>query len=245
MQNDILKRFTELSFRSEKIYDYVFTEFLDMQQQSILRTSQINNYTLYGGYEDAERKISCFGGDYIYGDPSWPAVWIKISPLSQKFADVFTHRDFLGSLMNLGLERNVFGDLILYENECFVFMLENIAPYVVDTLQTVRKTKVKCQIIDNLPEIAISQPEEITIIAAANRADAIIASVYNLSRNDALSLISAGKVFINSVQLIQNHKPLNENDIVSTRGYGRFIFSQISDGTTRSGKLRIKIKKYN
>lgn len=244
MQNDILKRFTELSYRAEKIYSWVYSDFLDLQQQSILARSKISNYVLLGGYDGAERKIACFGSSFQNEQPPLPANWVKISPFSQKFADTFTHRDFLGALMNLGIERCVLGDLLLHENECYVFISESIVSYIIEALDCVRHTKVKCEIIPELPQIAIAQPQDTTVIAAANRADAIIASVYNISRNDALSLITSGKVFINSAQLMQNHKSLNENDIVSVRGYGRFIFSQVTDKNTRSGKLRIKIKKY-
>ncbi|MBR6533963.1 MAG: hypothetical protein IKT65_00170 [Clostridia bacterium] len=248
MQNNniIIKRFEELSNRCEKIYSVVFSDFLDLQMQSLLLKSGIPFSRLCGGYDGAERKIAVFGEEYLYGQElELPAVWLNISPIAPKFADTLTHRDYLGALINTGIERDVLGDLIIHENTCFVFIMENMAQYVISELETVKNTKVKCTTVDALPPFAIAQPEEMTIISAGNRTDAVISSVYNISRGDAISLIQGGKVFINSAELSQNHKPLKENDIVSVRGYGRFIFSHVTDSTTRSGKLRIVIKKYN
>ena len=246
-ENDIIiHRFEDLAERSLCNYTPTYTDFLDMNEQSILSSSYFPcSFTLYGGYEMAERKIACFNEEELTGEaPVFPAVWLKISPTAPKFANELSHRDFLGALMNLGLERCVFGDLIINENTCFVYTLEKIAPYILESLTTVSRTKVSCQTIDELPAMSLKEPEEMTVIASSNRADALIASVYNLSRNDALSLIESGKVFINSVILSQNHKTLKENDTVSTRGFGRFVFVAETDNKTRSGKSRIVIKKY-
>ena len=217
-ENDmIIHRFEDLAERSFCNYTPTYTDFLDMNEQSILSSSYFPcSFTLYGGYEMAERKIACFNEEELTGE----------------------------ALMNLGLERCVFGDLIINENTCFVYTLEKIAPYILESLTTVSRTKVSCQTIDELPAMSLKEPEEITVIASSNRADALIASVYNLSRSDALSLIESGKVFINSVVLSQNHKTLKENDTVSTRGLGRFIFVAETDNKTRSGKSRIVIKKF-
>lgn len=246
-ENDIIiHRFEDLAERSLCSYNPTYTDFLDMNEQSILFSSYIPcSFTLYGGYEGAERKMACFNEEELTKKTSdFPAVWIEIAPTAPKFAQELSHRDFLGALMNLGLERSVFGDLIIYENKCCVYTLKKIAPYIEENLSSVSRTKVNCKTIENLPALSVKEPEEITVIASSNRADALIASVYNLSRNDALSLIESGKVFINSVILVQNHKTLKENDIVSVRGFGRFVFVNETDSKTRSGKSRIVIKKY-
>ena len=244
--NILTKRFTELSQKS--IYEYTpyFTDFLDLSEQSLLSSLNLpSKHTLFGGYGDAERKMACFyDEDCLYSPIEYPAVWLHISPTAPKFAQELSHRDFLGALMNLGLKRSVFGDLLIHENSCYVYVCENISNYVKENLESVSRTKVKCNLLDSLPSFAQAKPEEMTVIAASNRIDALIASVFNVSRSDSLSLISSGKVFINSTEITQSHKTLAENDIVSVRGLGRFIFVSVSDTTTRSGKLRILIKKY-
>ncbi len=246
-ENDIIiHRFEDLAERSLCNYTPTYTDFLDMNEQSILLSSYIPcTFTLYGGYDSAERKIACFNEEELTREVSdFPAVWLEIAPSAPKFAQELSHRDFLGALMNLGLERNVFGDLIIYENKCYVYTLKKIVPYIEENLSSVSRTKVDCKTLDRLPPLSVKEPEEMTVIASSNRADALIASVYNLSRSDALTLIDGGKVFINSVVLTQNHKTLKENDTVSVRGFGRFIFINETDNRTRSGKSRIVIKKF-
>lgn len=246
-ENDIIMhRFEDLAERSLCHYAPTYTEFLDLNEQSILLSSYLPcSFTLYGGYDGAERKIACFNEEELTGEKAaFPAVWLEISPAAPKFAQTLSHRDFLGALMNLGLERNVFGDLLLDENKCYVYTLEKTAEYIIQTLEGVSRTKIKCTRLEKLPNLPVTEPQEVTVIASSNRADALIASVYDLSRNDALALINSGKVFINSVELAQNHKTLKENDIVSVRGFGRFIFVTETDSKTRSGKIRIVIKKY-
>lgn len=247
MQNDhaIIKRYEELAARCEKIYSPVFTDFLDVQEQNVLIKSGVSFSGMYGGYETAERKIAVFGEEYLYGDELLlPAVWVCISPIAPKFADTLSHRDYLGALMNTGIDRAVMGDLIIHENKCFVFMLSKITEYIINELECVRHTKVKCEVIDELPTVAAPKTLEETIIAAGNRLDAVIASVYPLSRSEAVELISGGRVFINSAEITQTHRALKENDTVSVRGYGKFTFTAVTDKTTKSGKLRIIIKKY-
>ena len=117
-ENDIIiHRFEDLAERSLCNYTPTYTDFLDMNEQSILSSSYLPcSFTLYGGYEMAERKIACFNEEELTGEaPDFPAVWLKISPTAPKFANELSHRDFLGALMNLGLERCVFGDLIIFK----------------------------------------------------------------------------------------------------------------------------------
>lgn len=244
--NILTKRFTELSLKATYEYTPSFTDFLDLSEQSLLSSLKLpSRYTFFGGYDDAERKMACFYDEDCYYEPvEFPAVWLHIAPSAPKFAQELSHRDFLGALMNLGLKRSVFGDLLLYNNSCYVYTCESMANYVTENLESVSRTKITCNILDSLPEFAKKEPEEVTVIAPSNRIDALISAVYNVSRSDSLSLISSGKVFINSTEVTQNHKTLTEDDIVSVRGHGRFVFVNITDGTTRSGKLRILIKKY-
>lgn len=244
--NILTKRFTELSQKSVYEYTPAFTDFLDLSEQSLLSSLRFpSKYTFFGGYSDAERKMACFyDEDYLYSPIEYPAVWLHIAPSAPKFAQELSHRDFLGALMNLGLKRSVFGDLLIHDNSCYVYVCENISNYVTENLESVSRTKVKCTPVDSLPSFAQAQPEEMTVIAPSNRIDALISSVFNVSRSDSISLISSGKVFINSTEVTQNHKTLAENDIISVRGLGRFVFVSVSDTTTRSGKLRVLIKKY-
>ena len=117
MENDIRqlkKRFEELEDRAETRGYAVYSDFLTLAEQDVL-LSAVPCAELIGGYIAAERKIACFGESYG-AEP--PCVWIKIAPRQQKFADKLTHRDFLGSLLGLGIKRELLGDIILEEDDC-------------------------------------------------------------------------------------------------------------------------------
>lgn len=241
----ILKnRFKELSTRSKNRGIYLYSDFLNLYEQTVLYDEIKYGYTLFGGFEDAERKIACFGDENDLGyPPSPPVVIICIEPLSAKFSDDLTHRDFLGSLIGLGIKRETLGDIIITENKGYLFCLETIAQYIIDNLTKVRRTSVSCSICDTLPENILPQPVDKTIIVASLRLDGIISAVYNMSRTKSSVLINGEKVFVNGKLTTNNSHPLKEDDIISVRGYGRFHCTKIL-GDTRKGRTRILCQIY-
>ena len=151
-------------------------------------------------------------------------------PLIQKFADELTHRDFLGALMNLGIKRELVGDIIVDDNCGYILCLEHIANYICENLNRVRHTSVKTQ-ISALPE---NLNKEI---------DVVISAVYNLSRNETSKLVKNERVFVNSRMASSVSSLLNGGDVVSVRGFGRFVFvKEIKE--TKKGRLVLEIKKY-
>lgn len=236
----ILKnRFKELSNRSMNRGIYLYSDFLNLYEQTVLYDEIKYGYTLFGGFEDSERKIACFGDEIEFGYPPTPPISIVlIEPLSQKFSDELTHRDFLGSLIGLGIKRETLGDIIIKDNKGYLFCLDSIAPFVIDNLVKVKHTSVSCSICDELPQSIFPEPTEKTVIVSSLRLDGIISAVYNISRSKSSLLIDGEKVFINGKLSKNNSIPLKENDIISVRGYGRFRFREIS-GDTRKGRTRI------
>ena len=130
-------------------------------------------------------------------------MYIKISPVQMKFADNFTHRDFLGSLMALGIKREMLGDIIIKDNHAFIICMENIAEYIITQLDKVKHTSVICELCDELPGNILPEFEYQEIIVASERVDVLISAVYNLSRNDSQKRIESETVFCNSI-LINN-----------------------------------------
>lgn len=241
----ILKnRFKELSNRSMNRGIYLYSDFLNLHEQTILFNEVKFNFTLTGGYPESERKIACFGNENEFGYPPAPPITtILIEPLSQKFSDELTHRDFLGSLIGLGIKRETLGDIIINDNKGYLFCLESISPFIIDNLTKVKHTSVSCSICDILPDNILPQPTEKTVIVSSLRLDGIISGVYNISRSKSSSLIDSEKVFINGKLAKNNSIPLKEDDIISVRGHGRFRFKEIS-GDTRKGRIRVLCEVY-
>lgn len=227
------KRFLELADRAEQRYYTTFSDFLNLEEESTLNALHFNmDYRLFGGYEGAERCVAAFG--YDCGETEFPITIIKAEPVSLKFADKLSHRDFLGSLMGLGIKREVLGDIVIADNIGYIFCLNSIAEYIVQSLSKVRHTIVKCSIVEALPNSAVKKPEEEQLVVASERLDVIVSAVYNFSRSAVKELFIARKIYVNS-RLCENFSYIpKEKDIISVRGKGRFVYNGVLGKTKKS-----------
>ena len=231
----------DISLRAEKSGRYFFTSFLTQAQQSDIESMkrELCTFKFYGGADMTERNMARFGDENEIGwEQDFPITILKVSPLNAKFADALTHRDFLGALMNLGIERDQIGDIAVRDNEAYIFATDKMADYICEKLDKVKHTNVKCEITDNIPDGELYRCENEEIIVSSVRIDCVIAGVFKLSRNEAQNLIESEKVFVNSRAVISVSKELCENDVVSVRGYGKFVFSG-EKSRTKKGRIVI------
>ncbi len=246
-ENNLIKRkmhdLADDSF-NRNIWEY--SKFLNIAEQSeVLNEKYPVSYFFLGGYENAERKIAVFGNYNDIGyDAHLPVEFIEISPLNKKFADDLTHRDFLGALMSLGIGREMIGDILVNEKSAVVICIDTVVDYIINELNNVKHTSVKCKIIDFVPADILPKFTIEEVIVSSERLDVIIAGVFNLSRKDSLLLFQSEKVFCNG-SLVANPSFIPKTDsIISVRGFGRFIFADILR-TTKKNKHVISIKKYS
>ena len=121
-------------------------------------------YDEWGGNPVCERKIIRFGSEELYGyDAGYPISTIRISPLSVKFAEQLNHRDYLGAIMNLGIERELVGDIIIKVPDAYVYCLSHIADYICDNLDSIKHTHIRCTICTDEIEAIKPELEEIRI----------------------------------------------------------------------------------
>ncbi len=246
---DILKsRCLELAKKSHGSGIYLFTDFLGLSEQSAIREIgrelQKYSFTEFGGAAGTERIVIRFGDpeDIAYEVP-FPIKLLKVEPIAPKFAEKLSHRDYLGSLMNLGIERAKIGDIVSREGSAFVFVKEEIAEYIQNNLTRVRHTDVTVSETDGVPNGELYVTERRRIVLSGERVDAVIAKVYNLSREEAGRLFLRGLVFVNGREIASpSHKP-KENDIVSVRGYGRFVYVG-QESTTKRGRMGVAVEVY-
>lgn len=192
-----------------------------------------------------ERSMARFGDENEIGwEQNFPITILKVSPLNVKFADTLTHRDFLGALMNLGIERDQIGDIAVKDNEAYIFVTDKMADYICEKLDKVKHTSVKCEITDNIPDGELYRCENEEIIVSSVRIDCVTAGIFKLSRKEAQNLIESEKVFVNSRAVISVSKELCENDIVSVRGHGKFVFSG-EKSRTKKGRIVIAVGVYS
>ena len=199
---------------------------------------------LFGGTNDCERVMLRFGSEALCGyEESFPIACVAIVPLLEKFGEVLSHRDYLGALMNLGIERSTLGDIIIEGKHAFLFCTEQMAPYILENLDKIKHTNVQCSLAKEIPKSTVVQVERKIVQVGAMRADSIIAKVYHLSRSESLNLFRAKKVFVNGRQTENNSGSLKPEDKVTVRGYGRFCCVNIV-GESKKGKLNVEVDVY-
>lgn len=244
----IIKRFTELADKSDKNSQYIFTDFLSLAEQDLfyqaMQSYPGESYSLFGGMDGTERMMGRFGSMESFGyEVDYPIQCIIICPLIEKFAENLTHRDYLGALMNLGIERSMLGDILIRGKNAYLFCVDRMADYIIEHMDKVRHTSVKCIKSASVPKEVSVELQYQEIIVSANRADAVVSKVYNLSRSQSLTLFRGKKVYVNGRIYENNSGILKEDSVISVRGYGKFQYKGIVR-ETQKGKIRVQIAKY-
>ena len=242
------KRLLELGKKSYECNIFCFTDFLGLAEQSVF--SQITSkligveYKLFGGAEGAERVMIRFGSEEECGySLPFPIVCLRVAPKSPKFADKLTHRDFLGAILNLGIERSTLGDIVIRENVGYIFATEEIAKYIEKELLKIKRTDVTVTEAEEIPSGELYKTERKAIQVASERIDAVIAKVYNLSRDEAQQLFPKKMVYIDGKLTESPSKAPKAGEKISVRGYGRFIY-QSGDSFSKKGKLNALVDVY-
>lgn len=247
-ETKLAKRIKELADRSFNNGIYTFTDFLGLAEQNVFYTVlpglSCSGYELFGGSEDAERRVIRFGSpDELMYEAEFPICCIKVKPLMKKFADELSHRDVLGAVMNLGIERSTIGDISVKEDALYIMCLEKIAGYICENLSRIKRTSVSAEVVEELPEELKPDFAEAVLYCHSLRADGIIAKLFNISRNESSALFEKAMVYINGKTFTKSGVPLKEGDSVSVRGYGKFIYEG-ECCVTKKGNYRVTIKKY-
>ena len=244
-ENLLKKRFSELAERAYSKNIYTFTEFLSPAEQNLLRyTVKGVPYRFEGGFENAEKALCVFGSEKLCGYEGFaPIEFIKIEPCSMKFSGELAHRDFLGSIMSLGIRRSTLGDIIVKDNVAYAPCLDNIADYICENLVEIKHTNVRCSKIEEIPENAIPIPVESEFVVASERLDSIVSSIYKLSRSESKGLCEHEKVLVGGIPVLNASYTPKEGEIISVRGHGKFIYCGIKL-ETKKGRLRCFAKIY-
>ena len=244
----LIKRINELAAKCYGSSRFIFTDFLNPSEISLILNNERDiNYVehkFYGGTEQCERQMLRFGSADMLGyEEEFPISCVVAEPMAKKFADELGHRDFLGSLMNLGIDRSTIGDIFIKEKTGYIFCVDRIAEYIAENLEKIKHTNVKCKVEKG--NIDAIQPElkPVETVVSSERRDAIIAKVYGMSRSQGIEYFRQKKVFVNGRVMENNSYVLKENDIVSVRGFGKFIFDGLMK-ETKKGRMRVRMRVY-
>lgn len=242
-----IKRIRELANLSYRRDIVTFSDFLNLNEQNIVnnRKNQIPGVVTecFGGYEQAERQMIAFHPDALAFTWEYPITCLKVEPKARKFSEDLGHRDYLGAVLNLGIERSVIGDILIQEHTAWIFCHNKIADFLVDNLDRIRHTAVKVSVVDNPEHYPEPQFALVTGTCYSVRLDALIALAFQASRSSMVSFIENGQVFVNGKLITSNGYEPKEGDIISVRGKGRFIFDGVSR-QTKKGRNSVKLRRY-
>jgi len=250
-KQDLLKRFQspdeklliskvlDRLFLCQTDHEKTFTFFLDpihsMKFVEIIRTRVDEKILAYGGAAGCERKMLGFA-------PSFQQLEFTDFPIDRvsvrfirKFGSGLSHRDFLGSLIGLGISREKIGDINLDSGEAEVYVHRDVSGFICANLERVGHTKVtaKQELIenvfwDNWQEFKVDDGREMKISISSLRLDSIISAVFNVARSVSAKLISSEKVYINWTSVMRNEKAVSKGDTITVRGYGRVRVENIT-----------------
>ena len=240
-----LRHLLDLCIRSEKTGTWQYSAFLSpAEQQSLLCCPEAKRYAFFltGGHEAAERKILAAGREDEAGPADPPISVISVTPKNMKYAEELSHRDYLGAILGLGIDRSLVGDILIRDRQAWFFCLSSAAD-MFSSLTQVRRTAVVVQAVSSdVPELA-PQYIPLRLNIASERLDAVTAAFTGLSRGTAEKLFAAEKVFVNGMTMTNRDARLKPGDILSVRGFGKAVYDGV-ERETKKNRLWISLRKY-
>ena len=249
MENDLAaKRLRELALRAAHSGAPRFTRFLEPSELNDARAAANAagvNCAFFGGYEGAERVVAAFYTDAPPEPPEYPVRALRIS-WNAKFADP-GHRDLLGAVMGLGLERDATGDIAMGAFRgarcAWLFAAPEIADYVAANLDSAGRASVNVTLTQETPQVDPPEGVGLRVTVQTARLDAVLSAGYRLSRAQAQKLIAAGLVKLNHIPNLHADARVGEGDLISARGLGRLrVLSEA--GESRRGRQVLQLFKY-
>lgn len=246
-EQQLEKHFRDLARTAYQRGIAVFSDFLNLNELNIFQSlrgefSYLETET-FGGYELAERQIAVFRPEAPVFYADYPVKCLKITPLNAKFAEDLNHRDYLGAVLNLGIDRRVSAIFWWRKTRLTWFCLERMADFIRDNLIRIRHTSVYVEQVEAENFHYEPKYKEVSGTVASVRLDKLLALAFNASRSSLTGLIEGGKVFVNGKLVTSNGYEPKEGDLISVRGMGRFRFRE-TGGQSKKGREYVILWRY-
>lgn len=217
----------------EKIKIGKNTLFLDGRELKLVTAKlKKGEYNVYYPYKDSEKVML-----YIGKVPD-----VKLFKINT--VEKIRHQDILGSLFALNIDSSCFGDIVLYNEDYYVFITQGMALYIKDNLNQIGKSKVILEEVSlNTLHNYERTYEENEIIISSLRIDNVVSAIINSSRSKVVDKIKNKEVIVNYEVMNKNFYVLKENDIFSIRKYGKYKFVGIIKSTKKNNYI-VKYLKY-
>ena len=225
-----------------------FTRFLSERDKlccaPVLRAIGADDAFFWGGYPEADRTLLILPSEWedkesLCSASSGPIAVIRAT---WKSGETLSHRDFLGALMGLGIERELIGDILPKEGRCDILVLREIVPYLMQNLASAGRATLTLAEADE-PETGEARYRLIKDTVASLRLDAVVGSGFSLAREKAAAAIRSGKVSLDGLECLKPDKPVEAGSKISLRGLGKIVLTEAS-GQSRKGRTIVVIKRY-
>lgn len=232
----------KVSDKVEQFYNsgkVVSTNFLDPSEiVQVLGELRYVEHFLWGGFEEAERKVVLIGAENLAELNCEVTEFITVIRV-QINNGTLTHRAVLGSVLGLGIKREMLGDIIVQNDLCDIIISRTIAEYVLNNLKAIGRDKVSVKEI-SFEELIVPEDssKEIKTTVSSLRVDSVISAGYGIAREKSSALIKGELVKLNHIVIKSPVKQVHEGDIISVRGKGRLEIREIG-GTSKSGRIKI------
>ncbi len=203
-------------------------------------------HLFFGGYEGAERTVCAFLPDWLEGEDWRAGEDCPVTALHCTFREEeeLSHRDFLGSIMGLGITREKIGDILVGRGGADVLVLRELEPYLLQNLDGAGRARLKVSPL-SLGELVPPEVKRETVrdTVSSLRLDAVAAAAFRLSRSKAAELIAAGRVALNYKECLKVDRPVAEGDVLSCRGLGKCAVKELP-GLSKKGRIMIVLERY-
>ena len=222
------------------------TPFLSTAQQEcaqrLIAAAGSPRHLWAGGFEDAERKVCAFLPDW-QEEEDWEPPFTALRCRWQS-GDKLTHRDFLGSILGQGIDREKVGDILVGREACDILVFRELCPYLLQNLTGAGRARLR---VEEIPLSDIEPPEkQVKVVrdtVSSLRLDAVLATGFSTSRGKAADFISAGRVELNHRPCVKADRTVSEGDVMTCRGLGKCVLKEVS-GLSKKGRTMIVMERY-
>ena len=122
------------------------TDFLSPAQLAwagdLLRLAGFTDYAVLGGYETAERRLLLFLPDWLERSDAESQSPIRCLRAAFREEYRLTHRDFLGSLMGMGIVREKVGDILVGPDSADLIVLDTVADFLLQSWDSAGRARL-------------------------------------------------------------------------------------------------------
>ncbi|MBR0399289.1 MAG: RNA-binding protein [Mogibacterium sp.] len=246
----IISRIEDKIEQCREGYYVTNTGLLDSHEQALAASASRNaagvRCLMYGGYDEAERRmLVCVPSEIPMSDAEAAADLLAVLRVTKPaISRELSHRDYLGSVLGLGIDRSVTGDILVRPDGADIIIMPEIAEFLLREFRQVGRTNIRTQLVP-IEQLSIPEMKTQTIrdTIPSARLDSVVASAFKLSRSKAAEAIRGGIVSLDHAECLKPDAKVEEGQTLVLRGKGKAVIDEIG-GESKKGRIWISIRRY-